>query len=103
MPKNLFQKGNTASKGDPLIAKMMEFRKTIQSAVSKKNVRDIMKTMIERAKKGDVKAAQLVLERVAGKVKDNTEVSVVNGESKELTITLVPKSSTDNNERNTGN
>jgi ribosomal protein L17 len=94
MPKNLFQKGNQYGKGDPLIAKMQEFRKTIHSAVSKKNVRDIMKAMIERAKKGDVKAAQLVLERVAGKVKDNTEISVTNGSSQELTIKLTSEDGT---------
>lgn len=95
MPKKLFQKGNTASRGDPLIAKLQEFRKTIQSAVSKKNVREIMKAMIAKAIKGDVKAAQLVLERVAGKVKDNTEISVTNGESKELTIKLTTEEKTE--------
>ena len=92
---NRFKVGNTASRGDPLIAKLQEFRKTIQSSVSKKNVRDIMKAMIEKAKKGDVKAAQLVLERVAGKVKDNTEISVTNGQSQELTIKLTTEEKTD--------
>lgn len=103
MAQHRFQPGNKFGKGNPLAVKMHEYQKSLFSAIGKKKFKDLVQKIYERAMKGDMIAARILVERLCGKLKDNTEITVTNNENNELTIKLQTKDNTNNAGSNTGN
>jgi hypothetical protein len=68
-PNGDFAKGNTAGvkTTNREHSRAMEFKKIFQSAITDQDMLDIAKAMLTKAKTGDVKAAQEVLNRCMGK------------------------------------
>ena len=67
--KGQFVKGNTAAKGIPKehARKVMEIRTAILQAVEPEEVLEIMHTLVEEAKGGNIAAAREVFDRTIGK------------------------------------
>lgn len=59
--------------GNPHAAKVGQYRKAIWEAVSTDDVKDVIRAMVDEAKAGDVAAAKVVLERVAGQPPKDAE------------------------------
>ncbi len=72
-PKNSgkFVKGNTAgrkSRGKRVAhKKKIEFAEIFKAAISYQDIKDIAAAMVDEAKDGNVKAAQLIMDRCCGK------------------------------------
>jgi hypothetical protein len=62
-----FAPGNTGGPGNPLGGQVARLRSALVSAVSEEDMRDIIGTLVEKAKAGDVAAAKVVLERCLGR------------------------------------
>lgn len=62
-----FAAGNRCAKGNPFARRMAELRSALISAVTDEDLRDIIKALIEKAKRGDVPAAKEVLDRTLGR------------------------------------
>jgi hypothetical protein len=89
VPQHRFQKGNTYGKGNPHAVKMHQYYDQLFKAIGKKKFKDLALKIYERAMKGDMIAARLLVERLCGKLKETTEISVSNNENTEgLTIIL---------------
>ena len=58
---NRFAKGNKGGTGNPYMKRVMELRATLYKSLGGDDVHDIIKAMVELAKKGDVAAARLIL------------------------------------------
>lgn len=67
-----FVKGWKGGPGNPLAARVHEYRVAIFNAVTTEDVADVMRTMLKSAKDGDVAAAKVILERTAGKPLEET-------------------------------
>ncbi len=78
-----FAKGNTAgskTKGkQPSHKKKIEFAEIFKAAVSNEDIKNIAAAMIKEAEKGNVKAAQLILDRCCGKPAQALEVGGLDG------------------------
>jgi hypothetical protein len=70
-----FTKGNQAGKvsKSPAAKRKETLAQAFKAAITVKDVKAIAKEMLKLAKKGNVKAAQLVLDRCCGKVTDHIE------------------------------
>lgn len=88
MAQHRFQKGNKFGHGNPNAVKMHEYQSALFKAVGKSKFRALVNKIYERAMKGDMIAAKILVERLCGKLKDNTEITVSNNDNKELTIKL---------------
>lgn len=62
-----FLPGNKAGKGNPLNRKAQQLRASMLRAVTRADVYDIFRALIEQAKSGDTSAAKLILEQVLGR------------------------------------
>ena len=62
-----FQKGNPGGPGNPYAERVAELRSMILDAVTKENLRAVVKAMVKRAKGGDVVAARELFNRLVGK------------------------------------
>lgn len=65
-----FKPGNKGGPGNPHGKQQELFRAAIIKAATEKDVQDVVRALLKKAKKGDVFAAQLFLDRVCGKLKD---------------------------------
>ncbi|MCY2987725.1 MAG: hypothetical protein NTY19_07665, partial [Planctomycetota bacterium] len=65
-PGGRFVKGNKAGKGNPLAQQAQKLRGAVMRAFSAAEMRQVIKTLIGEAVKGDVAAARLLLERALG-------------------------------------
>lgn len=76
-----FAKGNRAGEGHstPSHTATQDFKKWFQGAVSKQDISDIATAMVTKARAGDAKAAQLVLDRCMGKPEQPVNVGGVDG------------------------
>lgn len=63
-----FAAGNGFAIGNPLAAKVARFRALIAESVSDDDLREIIRTLVERAKAGDFRAITELLNRLLGKV-----------------------------------
>ena len=66
-PGGRFAPGNKLAKGNPFAKQTQQLRVALYEAVTAKDLKAIVKSLIEQAKKGNVPAAKEVLERVLGK------------------------------------
>lgn len=88
-----FVKGNKAAKinGNEVQRKLHALRKMELSAISQKDVKQVIKKLIEIAKQGDIKAIKLFIERACGRMPQVSEIAVAsddNGEPRKITIQL---------------
>jgi hypothetical protein len=61
-----FAKGNAGGPGNPHARKVAQLRSALLQAVSGRDLKAIVKKLLEQAKGGDVQAAKLVIERCLG-------------------------------------
>lgn len=59
--------------------KQADFRKAISEAVSLQDIKEIAQAVVARAKDGDLEAARLIFDRVAGKPTDRIEIEGADG------------------------
>lgn len=79
-PKGKFAKGNKCSvgnKGNTMHDKAKELHEVLYAAVGTKNLKKIIKKMIEQAEEGDKDARKELFERLWGKAKQSIEVGGV--------------------------
>lgn len=62
-----FADGNAGGPGNPYAAQVGRLRSALLSAVTEDDMRDVVLALVGKAKKGDVKAARVLLDRVLGK------------------------------------
>ena len=72
--KGRFAPGNKAAKGNPHAKRVQDIRAAMLDTVTYKDVCDIVRSLIDKAKGGDVQAAREVLDRSLGKVKQPMEM-----------------------------
>ena len=65
-PDGTFAEGNKIGKGNPLAGQIAKLRAALIRAIDARDVAEIMRGVIERAKSGDLAAAKLVLSYCAG-------------------------------------
>jgi hypothetical protein len=65
-PRGRFVRGNPGGPGSPHAAKVAKFRAVLLEAVSQKDLREVVKKLIELAKSGDTQAIRLLLDRLLG-------------------------------------
>ena len=73
--KGQFAKGNPGGPGNPHAKRVAGLRQALLEAVSEDDLRAIAKTLVKKAKGGDLPAIRELLNRVLGKVQDDTEAS----------------------------
>ena len=61
-----FGPGNRFAKGNPHAKRVAQLRSAMLEAVSEDDLRQVITSMLSRAKAGDVPAAKVLLERVMG-------------------------------------
>ena len=69
-----FLKGNPGGPGNPNAAKVVAHKRAVLDAVTPADIRRIMRKMVWRALRGDVRAAQLVLDYTVGPAKQRTQL-----------------------------
>lgn len=62
-----FAPGNKLSKGNPLAGSVARLRTALVQAVTPEDIEAIIKTLVKKAKKGDIAATRIILERCLGK------------------------------------
>ena len=62
-----FAKGNSGGPGNPLAKRTAHIKRVLLDAVTDDDLQAIVKSLIEQAKGGNAKAAELVLNRLIGK------------------------------------
>ncbi len=73
--KGQFAKGNPGGPGNPHAKRVAGLRQALLEAVSEDDLRAIAKTLVKKAKGGDLPAIRELLNRVLGKVQDDSEAS----------------------------
>ncbi len=73
-----FKKGNTAGTKtrNPAQKRKLGLAEAFKAAITAKDVKDVAAAMLKEATKGNVKAAQLLLDRCCGKVKEEVTLSL---------------------------
>lgn len=66
-PDGRFAPGNKIARGNPHAKRVAQLRATMMRAVTQKDMRAIVKKLVELAKDGHVQAAKEILERCMGK------------------------------------
>ncbi|MEX0655535.1 MAG: hypothetical protein WD151_15545 [Phycisphaeraceae bacterium] len=69
-----FVKGNAGGPGNPHIQKVAKLKAVMLEAVTQKDLRAIVKVLIEKARAGDVTAAREVMDRCFGKPSQSVEL-----------------------------
>ena len=62
-----FAPGNTCAKGNPHAAQVSRLRTALLSAVSERDMREVIVRLVQLAKDGDVRAIKELLDRTLGK------------------------------------
>jgi hypothetical protein len=70
-----FGKGNPGGPGNPHGRRSAEIRSALMRAVSDDDVAAIIQALVQKAKSGDVAAAQTILDRLLGKPKVSVDVT----------------------------
>ncbi|MDD3118912.1 MAG: hypothetical protein PHQ27_07025 [Victivallales bacterium] len=61
-----FGRGNPGGPGNPYIRQIAKFRAELLVTVTINDLQEIIKTLIEKAKAGDIQAAKIILDRIFG-------------------------------------
>jgi hypothetical protein len=62
----LFAPGNKFGKGNPHAAKVQKLRSTLVNAVTQKDIREVVKKLVEKAKEGCHHSAKILFDRIFG-------------------------------------
>ena len=85
----LFQKGNNAAKGrsGKYNKQVHDLKRVIHEECTPEEMRKVIRSMLRKAKKGDLSAANMILDRLIGKPNQSVEVSSTGNDSnyKDLT------------------
>lgn len=73
--KGHFAKGNPGGPGNPHAKRVAGLRQALLEAVSEDDLRAIAKTLVKKAKGGDLPAIRELLNRVIGKATDDDEAA----------------------------
>lgn len=73
-PNGKFAPGNKLGVGNPHAQKVHKLRAALLQAVTETDIYDIVTTLIEQARAGDVASAREVLDRTIGKPKDGNSM-----------------------------
>lgn len=65
-PRGRFAKGNRGGTGNPYAKQVAELRKSMMKAVTKRDMQQIVEKLIAKAKAGDLRAVDLLLNRIFG-------------------------------------
>lgn len=68
-PNGKFAKGNPGGPGNPHTQRIHEYNAAIRDAVASGDIAAVMKVMVRRAKRGDLFASKLLLDRCIGKAR----------------------------------
>ena len=63
-----FLKGCAPGPGNPYSAKVAELRTALLAAITEKDIQDVIKALLKEAKKGNVPAARIILDRALGPI-----------------------------------
>ena len=74
-PRGQFAKGNPGGPGNPHAKRVAWLREALLEAVSEDDLRAIARTLVKKAKGGDLPAIRELLNRVIGKAPDDAEAS----------------------------
>ena len=87
----LFAKGGKGGPGRPPKAREEKYADALKKAVTFKDITDIAKTLVNKAKAGDEKAAKLLFEYLIGKPVERIEsVSVIENTRQEIVYRVDP-------------
>jgi len=64
--KGQFTKGNGGGPGNPFALQVAELRKTLLAAVTPKDLRDVVRSLLNQAKEGNIAAVRELLSRLLG-------------------------------------
>jgi len=64
--KGQFTKGNGGGPGNPFAQQVAELRKTLLAAVTPKDLRDVVRSLLKQAKEGNIAAVRELLSRLLG-------------------------------------
>ena len=81
-----FVKGNACGKGNPYGRQVNEIRRTLLAAVSDDDLVQIARTLVERAKGGDVAAAKEILDRLIGRPKQSMAIEASISEERPVVL-----------------
>jgi len=73
-----FVKGNKGG-GDPLVGKLQEYRACLYKTITPAKFKKLIKVILDKSMKGDMRAAKILVERILGKLPDGSTISVTNG------------------------
>lgn len=76
-PKGKFAEGNKLGRGNPHLVRIREYNDAIRYAIKTGDIREVMVKLLTMAKRGDLAAAKLVLDRTLGRA--NAAPIVVDG------------------------
>ena len=74
-PRGQFAKGNPGGPGNPHAKRVAWLREALLEAVSEDDLRAIARTLVKKAKGGDLPAIRELLNRVIGKAPDDAEAA----------------------------
>ena len=69
-----FAKGNPGGPGNPHARKVADIRRTLMETVTDNDLRQLVRTLVDKGKGGDVMAAREVLDRLLGKSKTSLSI-----------------------------
>ena len=69
-------KGNGGGPGNPLVKQIQRIRTALVNAITPEDVQAIVRRLIEKAKKGEVAAAKMILERALGPAAEALDVEI---------------------------
>ncbi len=75
-PDGTFKKGHPGGPGNPNMLKFQNHRRAIHEAVTPEDTKKVFRRILEEALTGDMVAAKLYLEYVAGKPKKQVDMNV---------------------------
>jgi hypothetical protein len=81
-----FAVGNSFGAGNPHKSRVQKLRTALLESVNEDDIRDIAKGLIQAAKGGDVRAAQLLLDRTIGKPDPAGDDTVAEGRQRVLSM-----------------
>lgn len=81
-----FTAGNGGGPGNPHAQRVARYRSLLLQAVSENDFRKIVKTLVDRATKGDFAAARLLLDRLLGRPCGELEPEQLEQRSRQISI-----------------
>lgn len=75
-----FKPGNKLGKGNPFAGRVAKLRAIALDAVTEEDMKEVIATLIRKAKEGDIAAAKLLLDRIIGRAPLDIQVAFLDSE-----------------------